>query len=67
MLFRSTEQKEFKVTNGNHGTIYCSSMLLSSAASTSENDALAMGLASRIKVPITAPQLSKPKSSYKKS
>ena len=41
-------------------------MLLSSMASTSENDALAMGLASRMKFPTTIPQLSKPKSSYKK-
>ena len=33
----------------------------------SENDALAMGLASGMKVSTTASQLSKPKSSYKKS
>ena len=46
--------KWFKVTNGCHGTSYCSSMLLSVAASTSENYTLAMGLALGVKVPTTA-------------
>ena len=58
--------KEFKVTNSGHGSIYCSSILLSAVGSTSENDALVMRLASWMKVPTTAPQFSKPKSSYKK-
>ena len=46
--------KWFKVTNSCHGTIYCSSTLLSTEVSTSENDTLAMGLASKMKVPTMA-------------
>ena len=57
--------KGFKVTIGSHGNIYCNSMLLFVAASTSKNDALAMGVASGMKVPTTTSQLSKPKSFYK--
>ena len=41
-------------------------MLLSVVASTSENDALVMRMASWIKVLAKVPQLPKPKSSYKK-
>ena len=58
--------KWFKVTNGYHGIIYCSSTLLSATASISENDTLAVELASGMKVPTTASWLSMPKSSYKK-
>ena len=58
--------KWFEVTNGCHGTIYCSSTLLPVAASTSKNDTLAMELASRMKVPTTTSRLSMPESFYKK-
>ena len=57
--------KGFKVTSSSHGTIYYSSMLLFAAVLTSENDALAIGLVSGMKVPTMTSQLSKPKSSYK--
>ena len=53
-------------TNSCHSTIYCGSTLLPVAASTSENDTLAMELASRMKVPTTTSRLSMPKSFYKK-
>jgi len=59
-------QKGFNVTNDGRGSIYCSSMLLSAVSSTLKNDALAMRLASWMKFPAKAPQLPKPKSSYKK-
>ena len=58
--------KWFKVTNGCHGTIYCSSTLLPAVAFTLKNDTLAIGLASRMKVTTTVSWLSMPKSSYKK-
>ena len=60
------DQKGFKVTNDSRGSIYYSSLLPYAAASTSENDALVMRLASWMKVLTMAPQLPKPKSSYKK-
>lgn len=56
----------FKFSNDNHGTIYCNFMLLSTVTSTLKNDALAMRLASWMKVPTTTPQLPKPKPSYEK-
>ena len=57
--------KGFKVISSNHGTIYCSFVLLFASASTSKNDALAMGMAPRMKVTTTTSQFSKPKSFYK--
>ena len=59
------ELKGFKVISSNHGTIYCSSVLLFASASTLKNDALAMGMAPRMKVTTTTSQFSKPKSFYK--
>ena len=59
---KKQNKKNSKLPNIGHGTIYCKSMLLP----TVENDALAMKLALWMRVLTMAPQLPKPKSSYKK-